>query len=338
MDDWLQEPVPMRNGQRPAAGLRLIEVTSSDCKEVIPSSKRSLERLFDEWGVSRLETPWLPLYAGGSSLSLSTSKDGTRVNFLHGGLRYKSNIGAFLSYHCQSNITSGIVISGSVLPPWTEELPTFFSQLPHPITVVVAMGEALMETILTMKAIYKTRFKKAEGVSQEATDAASPLQDHRPLAIELGLLNWLNAKVNIGFERSRSHLQFVLQHVLAEDSPFSHEACRPKLEALGRILRSRTNFSLTSLETLGLEHEAYRSRFETQRLIVSNLIAQQDVNLSVAMAKDSNVIAVATRRDSSVMRIIAILGMVFLPATFTAVCYLAGHSCLSTIVSAWPGD
>ena len=332
--NWLRESAPERNGQTPTAGLRLIEVTSADCKGAIPSSKETLEQLFDRWGLPCLETPWIPLYAGGSSLSIAESRDGTRVNFLLGGTRYKRAIGGVFSYHCQSNVTSGIVISGSDLSPWIVELPTLFLRLPHPMTIVVAMGEALMETVLTLKARYRARVKQIEGMSQRAIETNSPLQDHRLLAIELGLLNWLNAKSKIGFERSHAQFKFALQHLQSPDGPFSHETCRSKLEAACQTLLSRTSFSLASLETLGLEHDSNQSRFETQRLIVSNLIAQQDVNLSVTMAKDSNVIAAASRRDSSVMRIIAILGMVFLPATFTAVRHLEAQFYFTRIVCA----
>lgn len=44
-----------------------------------------------------------------------------------------------------------------------------------------------------------------------------------------------------------------------------------------------------------------------------------------ALAEDSGRIALATSRDSSLMRIIAILTLVFLPPTFTAVSHMVCH-------------
>jgi hypothetical protein len=54
-------------------------------------------------------------------------------------------------------------------------------------------------------------------------------------------------------------------------------------------------------------------------MIVGNLIAQRDVILSIEIARDSRELAVVSRRDSSAMRVIAVLGTVFLSGIFTAV-------------------
>ena len=240
-------------------------------------------------------------------------------DFLLGGTRYKRSIGGIFSYDCQANITTGILISGSNVPSWTGEIPSLFCQMLHPITVVVAMAEALMETVLMMKASYRDRVKRIEGMSLDAIEAKTMFQDHRPLAIELGLINWHNAKLDIGFERSRLHFGFALKHLEATNGAFSHQACKSRLAKASATLLGRTRFSIAALETLGLEHNSNQSRLETQKLIVSNLIAQQDLNVSLKLSQDSNEIAAASRRDSSIMRIIAILGMVFLPATFTVV-------------------
>lgn len=50
-----------------------------------------------------------------------------------------------------------------------------------------------------------------------------------------------------------------------------------------------------------------------------NLIAQSDSLLNVSLAKDSREIAMASKEDSSAMKIIALLTTFFLPGTFMAV-------------------
>lgn len=54
-------------------------------------------------------------------------------------------------------------------------------------------------------------------------------------------------------------------------------------------------------------------------LQVYNFIAQRDNRLNVEVARDSKSIAIASKRDSSSMKTISILTMVFLPGTFVTV-------------------
>ena len=60
-------------------------------------------------------------------------------------------------------------------------------------------------------------------------------------------------------------------------------------------------------------------RLQTHGMIITNLVAQQDVALSLQVATDSKEIAAASRRDGAVMKIIAMLGALFLPGTSIAV-------------------
>jgi hypothetical protein len=52
---------------------------------------------------------------------------------------------------------------------------------------------------------------------------------------------------------------------------------------------------------------------------VYNFIAQRDNMLNVEVARDSRAVAVASKRDSSAMKTLAIVTMAFLPGTFIAV-------------------
>jgi phosphoglucomutase len=56
-----------------------------------------------------------------------------------------------------------------------------------------------------------------------------------------------------------------------------------------------------------------------------NLITQQDSQVNLAVARESKEVAVASKQDSSAMKIIAFLTTIFLPGTYIAVC----HSFLS---------
>ena len=52
---------------------------------------------------------------------------------------------------------------------------------------------------------------------------------------------------------------------------------------------------------------------------VYNYMAQKGNMITIALAADSKEIAMATKKDSSAMKAIALLTMIFLPGTFVAV-------------------
>lgn len=54
---------------------------------------------------------------------------------------------------------------------------------------------------------------------------------------------------------------------------------------------------------------------------IFNLIAQQDQNTSIGIARDSKTLAEESKRDSTSMKAIAIVTMTYLPRTFRAVCF-----------------
>jgi len=51
-----------------------------------------------------------------------------------------------------------------------------------------------------------------------------------------------------------------------------------------------------------------------------NLIAQEDNTINIEVARDSKEIAIASKRDSSAMKVVAFLTTIFLPGTFISVC------------------
>lgn len=57
----------------------------------------------------------------------------------------------------------------------------------------------------------------------------------------------------------------------------------------------------------------------TSNLKVHNLIAQRDSLRNIEIGKDTKEVAAASKRDSSAMKTIAVLTMIFLPGTFVSV-------------------
>jgi len=55
--------------------------------------------------------------------------------------------------------------------------------------------------------------------------------------------------------------------------------------------------------------------------IIFNLIAQQDQNITIGIARDSVLLTAESKKDSTSMKVIAIVTMTYLPGTFVAACY-----------------
>jgi hypothetical protein len=68
-------------------------------------------------------------------------------------------------------------------------------------------------------------------------------------------------------------------------------------------------------------HEAESWQKKASILVqgIINLIAQQDKNTSIGIARDSKTLAEESKRDSTSMTTIAVVTMTFLPGTFAAV-------------------
>lgn len=64
---------------------------------------------------------------------------------------------------------------------------------------------------------------------------------------------------------------------------------------------------------------AQLSRSDNQAMLNLGKLSRYDAKLMIEIARDSRSVALSTARDSASMRILAIVTILFLPATFTAV-------------------
>ncbi|KAI9707443.1 MAG: hypothetical protein M1836_000404 [Candelina mexicana] len=83
-------------------------------------------------------------------------------------------------------------------------------------------------------------------------------------------------------------------------------------------LRLRIDLLEDRIKTLKLEHNRYASKLQLQSSVLYNLIAQRDNRLNISVAADSRRIAAASKRDSSAMKTISVMTVVFLPGTYIA--------------------
>jgi len=216
--------------------------------------------------------------------------------------------------------------SGQKTTGWADAISATFLEVPNPMTMPIFMAEILQNTAIRIRRRFSEQMEYIESNSGSGRETvklsinqiSKTLPDYRSLAVELS-----EAIRNLGLfqilvERSRLILEFALGQLDTSQG----DLLLPNsvhLRDTSSILASRAKFVLSSLEHIKAEQENLPLRLQSQNMAVANLIAQQDVTLSIGIARDSRELAAASRRDSSDMRIIALLGTIFLPGTFTAV-------------------
>ncbi|KAI2619932.1 hypothetical protein GGR54DRAFT_601856 [Hypoxylon sp. NC1633] len=88
--------------------------------------------------------------------------------------------------------------------------------------------------------------------------------------------------------------------------------------AQNELITKQLDFISRTMELALIRVEHLIQRANVQTTAITNLLAQRNNESNRKLAESSTSIARDTRRDSSAMKSIAILTMVFLPATFTA--------------------
>ena len=95
----------------------------------------------------------------------------------------------------------------------------------------------------------------------------------------------------------------------------SHSLC---LKELTPSLIRQIDFLVNSRKNLLLRLQNLQRRSQIQLAFTYNFVAQRDNKLNIELARDSKVIALASSRDSTAMKTVAILTIAFLPATFVS--------------------
>jgi hypothetical protein len=90
--------------------------------------------------------------------------------------------------------------------------------------------------------------------------------------------------------------------------------------AATRFMEQHASKAARYARTMLREAESWQKKSLILTQGIFNLIAQQDQNTSIGIARDSKTLAEESKRDSTSMKAIAIVTMTYLPGTFVAVC------------------
>jgi hypothetical protein len=206
-----------------------------------------------------------------------------------------------------------------------EAIAVSFGKVPSPFTIPILMADILITRAVDLRRNFLERMLHVESETRSGpgaeetshvTQLPKVLPDYRALVIELSDANRQLGLSQLSVERARLILEFVVKN----SNPEQYNLQLPShFKETASILTARAQFMLSSVEHIKAEQSNAPIRLRCQNTVVTNLVAQQDVALSIEVARDSRELAAASRRDSSAMRVIAVLGTVFLPGTFTAV-------------------
>ncbi|GJC95376.1 protein kinase [Colletotrichum higginsianum] len=123
------------------------------------------------------------------------------------------------------------------------------------------------------------------------------------------------------WKRPQAYLEIVKEieaglHKFKEKVPADH--LTPDLDKLHRSMIARLDFYRLKLKGIENYQATTLERLHIQRSALYNLLSQRESKIQFQMAGEQRRLAHASKRDSTAMKTISLLGAVFLPGTFLA--------------------
>ena len=267
-------------------------------------------------------------------------------DFLIGGGIASFSIGAIYSHDMDSNLTTGCIILGEEFK-WHERTRKEFSQSLHdsnfnPLAIPVLVASILIHKAREEREAFVVTLKDVEGlvesiiVERNRGSETEKLtqEEYRSLINKLSVSARLLGRIQMIIERAKLVVKFMTKtteipttlamNTQAEVKETSASAIETAAEMDGSNanatlsphipvhLHERIELTQSILEHMNADMINLSARLSSQNLITTNLVAQQDVDLSFQLAK-------AAHRDGVTMKIIARVGAAFLPAGIIAV-------------------
>ncbi|OTA08541.1 hypothetical protein A9Z42_0002420 [Trichoderma parareesei] len=308
------------SGRQPSSGFKLVAMPCSDVTVIPHLTEEQLRSCNAALGLPN----FLKHFAseGPGTCGMFMQSDGSYVFILRKSTDVAS-ITTALRYDPQTNVARGFLY----FKPRVYHISVFekmidqFVQCSHPLllpllAVELTCGEKMGNVMGHTNELDAIEMQTGHGMGKLDAQAIMERHDYRTLVRQLGVvqsqydlalatLSWCR----ISAEFIRAKLQH-LQGVLPKER-------QRELEVPCRMLDERVEFLLNSIDCARV-YNGIKERMESQQTVLFNLIAQSDNLINVGLAKDSKEMAVASKQDSSAMKIIALLTTFFLPGTFIA--------------------
>ncbi|KAI0967701.1 hypothetical protein F4678DRAFT_240987 [Xylaria arbuscula] len=188
----------------------------------------------------------------------------------------------------------------------------------HPHILPIAAQRALSTEFSSWLENQKGTIIEAQVETGYHHKMTSPLQtrtlmDYSELSVKM-----ISAAINIAttqlcFKILADHGHFLMNEVPMENHEISTPSASSTAFLQYEVCRFRRDIQIFLLEAEYLERKA---TILVQGIF--NLIAQQDQNTSIGIARDSRILAAESKRDSTSMKTLAVVTMAFLPGAFVA--------------------
>jgi hypothetical protein len=122
----------------------------------------------------------------------------------------------------------------------------------------------------------------------------------------------------------QDHAQFILQETRAY-TKLNKTSTSADEAAAGEYMTAHATRLARNARFMIQDADSWQKKASIQVHGLFNLIAQRDQHTNIAIARDSRTLAEESKRDSTSMKAIAAVTMVFLPGTFTAVSTLFSY-------------
>ncbi|KAF3218167.1 hypothetical protein TWF106_007761 [Orbilia oligospora] len=338
-EDWLEQGPHVNKGEQPTSGCRLILTRRPQfgLAALVPMliRKDHVAKTAEKWGFDDDFLEQMILWSSLTKRKNIPKKQFQFISRLVNGTDQGSSC-SVISFNPDTNITYGMVMGlysdeqiqthGTNLVMWETHM--FHERTLHSIKwtwhpvahAIIQIDETLrfFQIIARLASIRVVEMSHSAGIMQMTTSgemvplAEALARDYTTDTASLAMQSAQMAMCQTALESNMAILEDLIETIAEIESiaPSTKEI-RPYLMAEINNLKSRCNSS--TLYAQGIQ----RNISFTQTAIY-NLIAQRDSKVNIELAKDSRMLAIASKRDSSSMKTIAVLTIVFLPGTFVS--------------------
>jgi hypothetical protein len=242
----------------------------------------------------------------------------------------RTSISSIFRYDPLTNITCGYIITdyGYYDNPLMDFsfIPTQFLACPHPILIPILFIEQTVYERFGAADQAAAELAEVEQMTGFTFDIAEKKEEMelQDIVKKLGKTHAYYSTTETSFQVLKLAVDMFKRKMEYMDSEVFPDAMRGKLTRYVPRLRNRIEYLESTLQHSHL-HGNIQTRLQAQQQVLFNLITQEDTRVNISLAKDSREIAAASKRDSSAMKIIAMLTTLFLPGTFIAVSLTPGY-------------
>ncbi|KAE9362787.1 hypothetical protein N431DRAFT_551031 [Stipitochalara longipes BDJ] len=220
-----------------------------------------------------------------------------------------------LSHELQSGITSGFCkgTPSSDIADCIEHLKACVLEIGHPLLLPLI--------IYSHDSSHKVDIKQRDargwlGVMEHALTMGFDIEERegymREDVVDLDAMNrdLVECQTQVLWKRPLAYLGLI--------ESFKEAMKTPEMTSLQGRMSSRLGLYKTKWQAIDVYANTTLQRLDIQRSTLYNVIAQKESKLNFAMAGDQRKLAHLSKRDSSTMKTISLLGSVFLPGAYLA--------------------